>query len=47
VGHISKQNHQVKEDEMGRACNMKGGEEECIQDIGKARRKEATRRTKM
>jgi hypothetical protein len=33
---------------MGRACSMNGGEEECIQDIGgKARKKEATRKTKM
>jgi hypothetical protein len=32
---------------MGRACSRNGGEEECIQDIdGKARRKEATRKTK-
>jgi hypothetical protein len=28
------------EDEMGRACNTNGGDEECIYDIGgKARRK--------
>jgi hypothetical protein len=29
------------------ACSTKGGEEECIQDIGwEARRKETTRKTK-
>jgi hypothetical protein len=34
-------NDQVKEDEMGRACSMNGGQEECIQDFGgKARRKD-------
>jgi hypothetical protein len=37
----------IKDDEMGRACSTNGGEEECIQDIGKARRKETTRKTKM
>jgi hypothetical protein len=32
---------------MGRACSTNGGEEEFIYDIrGKARRKEATRKTK-
>jgi hypothetical protein len=32
---------------MGRACNMKGGEAECIHDIGgEARRKETTRKNK-
>jgi hypothetical protein len=32
---------------MGGACSTKGGEEECIYDIGmKARRKETTRNTK-
>jgi hypothetical protein len=37
----------VKEDEMGRASSMNGREEEYIQDFGgKARRKEATRKTK-
>jgi hypothetical protein len=38
---------QVKENEMGRACSMNKGEEECIKDIGGiARRKESTRTTK-
>jgi hypothetical protein len=38
---------QVKEDEMGGACSTNGGDEECIQDIGrKARRKETIRKTK-
>jgi hypothetical protein len=33
---------------MSRACNTNGGEEERVEDIGgKARRKEATRKTKM
>jgi hypothetical protein len=33
---------------MGRACGMKGGEEECIKDIGgKAKRKDTTRKPKM
>jgi hypothetical protein len=32
---------------MGRACNMNGGEEECIKDTGgKSRRKQTTRKTK-
>jgi hypothetical protein len=32
---------------MGRACNTYGGKEKCIEDIGgKARRKEATGKTK-
>jgi hypothetical protein len=40
-------NDQVKEDEMGRACNTNGGEDKCIEDIGgKARRKETTRKNK-
>jgi hypothetical protein len=35
-----------KEDEMGRACSMNWGEEECMYDIGrKARRKGTTRKT--
>jgi hypothetical protein len=34
-------------DEMGRVCNMNGGEEECVQVIGgKARKKETIRKTK-
>jgi hypothetical protein len=41
------QNYQVKEDEMGKACNTNGSEEECVKYIdGKARRKETTRKTK-
>jgi hypothetical protein len=37
---------QVKEDDMDRKCSTNGGEEECIEDIGrKARRKETTRKT--
>jgi hypothetical protein len=33
---------------MGRACNMNGGEEKCIQDTGeKARRRETTTKTFM
>jgi hypothetical protein len=33
--------------EMGRACSMNGGEEECIEDIGgKSRREEITGKTK-
>jgi hypothetical protein len=41
-------NDQVGKEEMGRACNTNGGEEECIQDIGgKARKKETTGKTKM
>jgi hypothetical protein len=36
----------VKEDEMGRACSMNGGEDESMWDIdGKARRKETTGKT--
>jgi hypothetical protein len=32
---------------MGWACNMNGGEEECVQDIGgEARRNETIRKTK-
>jgi hypothetical protein len=32
--------------EIGRACSMDGGEEECIQDFGgEARKKETTRKT--
>jgi hypothetical protein len=27
-------NDQVKEEDMGRACSMNRGEDECIQDIG-------------
>jgi hypothetical protein len=39
---------QVKEDDMGRACSTKGGEEKRIYVIGgKARKKETTRKTKM
>jgi hypothetical protein len=39
--------YQIKEDEMGRACSMNGGEEECTYDIGgRVRRKETTRKTK-
>jgi hypothetical protein len=35
-----------KEDEMGGACSMSGGEEECILDFGgEAGRKETTRKT--
>jgi hypothetical protein len=35
------------EDDMSRAYNTNGGDEECVQDIsGKARRKETTRKTK-
>jgi hypothetical protein len=31
----------IKEDEMDRACNTNGGEEDCIENFGgKARRKE-------
>jgi hypothetical protein len=38
--------YKVKEDEIGRACSMHGREEECIQGcVGKARRKETTRKT--
>jgi hypothetical protein len=36
---------QVKDYEMGTACSTKGDEEEFIQDRGKARRKETTRKT--
>jgi hypothetical protein len=37
---------QVKEDEMGRACNTDGGEEEFMQGFGgKERRKESTKKT--
>jgi hypothetical protein len=37
---------QVKEDEKGRACKTHGGKEQCLQEfVGKARRKEATRKT--
>jgi hypothetical protein len=36
----------VKEYEMGRACGMHGGEEECIKDFGgKARRNKTSRKT--
>jgi hypothetical protein len=39
-------NDQVKEDEIGRACKMHGGEEKYIYNFGgKARRKETTRET--
>jgi hypothetical protein len=39
-------NDQVKENEMDMACST-NGDEACIKDIGgKARRKEATRKTK-
>jgi hypothetical protein len=35
------QNYQVKEDEVGGACRANGGEEECVQVIGrKAREKD-------
>jgi hypothetical protein len=35
------------EDEMGRACSLNWGEEECMYNIdGKARRKDTTRKTK-
>jgi hypothetical protein len=44
---LAKQNDQVKEDEMRRACSTNGGESDCIEDIvGKARREETTRKTK-
>jgi hypothetical protein len=37
-----------QEDEIGRACRMHGGEEECIWDIGgKVKRKKTTRKTKI
>jgi hypothetical protein len=39
--------HQAKEDEIGRACSMNGRENESMYVIhGKARRKEAARKTK-
>jgi hypothetical protein len=39
------QNDQVKEDEMGKTCNMNGRGEECVQYfVVKARRKEITRK---
>jgi hypothetical protein len=27
-------NDQIKEDEMGKACNVNGGDEKCIQNFG-------------
>jgi hypothetical protein len=40
------QNELVKEEEMGRACRIHGGEEEYMKGFGgKARRKETTRKT--
>jgi hypothetical protein len=39
--------NEVKEGEMGRACSIHVGEQECMQDFGgKAGRKEATMKTK-
>jgi hypothetical protein len=39
-------NDWLKEDEMGRACSMNGGEEECIWDFGeKARQKKTAKKT--
>jgi hypothetical protein len=44
--HIQRHN-EVQEDEMGDACSMNGGEEKRIKVVGgKARGKEATRKTK-
>jgi hypothetical protein len=36
----------VKEDEMGKACSLKCGEQQCIEEKGRvARRKETDRKT--